>query len=163
MRADVDLRLRSAEQVGHSCDTGTPGLREWFVCFNSCLESPRIPRGRTLRQRMDKRCLDAPRSTIGGFADALQTRARERKPKDRSLLRERSQVAAIERNELRRRLRGHRLSRHGGLAEAADRIVSNQNDYGRKDRGLHPHPSSFLTPDGGRGTTAATTSVKGWR
>jgi hypothetical protein len=35
---------------------------------------------------------------------------RERKPKDRCLLRERRQIAAVERNELRRRLRRHGLS-----------------------------------------------------
>ena len=81
---------------------------------------------------------------------------RQRNPKDRSLLRERSQVATIERNELRRRLRRHRLSRHGRLAGTADRAVPDPNSNGREGGGLHSHPSFFFTPDGGSGTIAAT-------
>ena len=66
------------------------------------------------------------------------------------------QVAAIERNELRRRLRRHGLSRHGRLAGTTDRVVSDQDDHGRKNNGLHPHPSAFRFTAGGSSTTAAT-------
>ena len=65
-------------------------------------------------------------------------------------------IAAVERNKLRRRLRRHGLSRFGRLAGTTDRVVSDQDDYGRKNNGLHPHPSAFRFTAGGSGTTAAT-------
>ena len=65
-------------------------------------------------------------------------------------------VAAVERNKLRRRLRRHGLSRHGRLAGTTDRVVSDQDDYGWTNKGLHPHPSAFRFTAGGGRTPAAT-------
>ena len=47
-------------------------------------------------------------------------------------------------------------SRHGRLAGTTDRVVSDQDDHGRKNNGLHPHPSAFRFTAGGGSTTAAT-------